>query len=116
MAVVGTAFFAPHQQSGVFEDTKMLRDCRQGNRERFGELAYICFAEGEPAQNRPPGRVGEGGECAIEGRIVNHKVNYLLFHLRRQAQIAAPKRFFWQPLASLAAPGQEQRRSGQEQQ
>ena len=56
----------------------MLHDGRQRDREGPRQLAdRDGFLRVETGQERPPRRVGEGGEGAVEegALIVNHKVN-----------------------------------------
>ena len=56
----------------------MLHDGRQRDREGPRQLAdRDAFLRVETGQERPPRRVGEGGEGAVEegALIVNHKVN-----------------------------------------
>ena len=56
----------------------MLHDGRQGDREGSRQLAHgDAFLRIETGQQRPPSRVGEGGEGAVEDSalIVNHRVN-----------------------------------------
>jgi berberine-like enzyme len=43
----------------------VLRDGLDADRERRGQLADRRLAVGEPVEDRPPGRVGEGGEGPV---------------------------------------------------
>jgi len=56
----------------------MLDHRRQRHRQRRGELAHRERALGQARDQRPPRRVGQSGEGAVEagGRIVNHVVKY----------------------------------------
>ena len=51
---------------------------------RFGKFVDIRLALGEASQHRPPGRVGQRGECLAEPVLVDrrcHEFGLLLFHL-----------------------------------
>ena len=43
-----------------------------------GEVLDRCLALGESGQDRPPRRVGEGGECRAEGVGLLHVHHYLV--------------------------------------
>ena len=44
----------------------MLGDRRLAHGEGRGELGHRGFAERQPGEDRPPGRIGERGEGGIE--------------------------------------------------
>jgi hypothetical protein len=78
----GATGFPPHDQPGVGEHREVLhhRGQRHGQRPgEFGDGKIAAFPQ--PRDERAPGRVGEGGESAVEtavggGWILNHKVKY----------------------------------------
>src|SRR3954452_11243449 len=53
-------------QAGALEDAQVLGDGLQRDRERRGELVHRGLALDEPREDRPPGRVGQGGEGRAE--------------------------------------------------
>ena len=56
---------------------EMLHHRRQGHVERLGELAHRGRALAQPLDHDAAGRVGQGLEGEIEGRlIVKHTLNY----------------------------------------
>ena len=69
----------PGDQPRILEDVEVLHDRRQRHGERLGEIADTDgVAVAQARQQRPPRRIGEGGERAVErgGLIVNHVVKY----------------------------------------
>jgi len=58
-------FFSTHQP-GCFEYSDVFLDARQGDVEGLGELAYSGVRATQTLKNSAAGRVGEGGEGAIE--------------------------------------------------
>ena len=76
----GAAALAARDQPGIRQNVEMLHHRRQRHREWLGQRAdreTVGFAQA--SQQRPPRRVGERGEGAVErgGRIVNHLVKYM---------------------------------------
>src|SRR5438445_445911 len=66
-------------EPGALEDSQVPRDRRQGDLERPRELSHRGLTRGEPGQDRPARRIGQGRESRIEGggRMLNHAVNYM---------------------------------------
>ena len=66
-------------QAGALEHPQVLRDGRHAHVERLGELGDRALARGQPRQDRPAGRVGEGGKRGAElidwHAVLNHPVN-----------------------------------------
>ena len=56
---------AARDESGTLENVEVLRDRRLRDRERCGELGNGGLTRGEPGEDRPPGRVGEGCEAGV---------------------------------------------------
>ena len=72
-----TAGLLARDEAGIGQHVEMLHDRRQRHRKRLGELAdRKCISVGQPREQRPPRRVSQRGESAIESliRILNHKV------------------------------------------
>jgi hypothetical protein len=57
---------APCDKAGALEHAKVLRDGRQAHVERLGQIADRTLARHQARQDRPAGRVGEGGERGAE--------------------------------------------------
>ena len=55
-----------------FEDLQVPRDGLQADVERLGQLVHRRLAVGQPGEDRPAGRVGQGGEGAVE-EVVGHR-------------------------------------------
>jgi hypothetical protein len=53
-------------QPRALEHLHVLGDRGQGHAEGLGKLADGCLAGGQAREDRPPRRVGEGGEDAVE--------------------------------------------------
>jgi hypothetical protein len=72
----GAADLCSGDQSGIREHVEMLHDRRQRHRERPGELAHRqAVLVVQPRDQRPPRRVGERREGAVEGLLMlNHRV------------------------------------------
>jgi hypothetical protein len=74
----GPAGLAAADQSGTGQDVDVLHHRRQRHGEWFGQFAdgkAVMLAQA--GDQGPAGRVGEGGEDAIEiGMMVNHVVKY----------------------------------------
>jgi hypothetical protein len=69
------AAFAPFDQAGNFQHIEMLEHRRQRHREGRGQRGDGKFRRfTETGQHGAPGRIGQGGEDAIERvrLIVNH--------------------------------------------
>jgi hypothetical protein len=65
--LVDASVTATPEKSRFFEDAQMFRNRRQRHRVRASEMSYALVAPGEVGQDPPPGRVGQGGESAVEG-------------------------------------------------
>ena len=65
------------------ENTDVLGDSLERHIERLRELGHCLFCPRDPAQNRPPRRMGQGPKNAIEVLVatVNHEVEYQLFRM-----------------------------------
>ena len=61
---------------GLLEDSDVLLHPRQRHAERSGELADRRTAAPEALEDHPSGGVREGGERAVDRRILNHRVQY----------------------------------------
>src|SRR6478609_7723931 len=68
-----------------FEHAKVLRDGGESHVERGGQLPHRRLALAEPRQDRPTGRVGEGGEGGTE-QIGGHCGASFVFNLSVQYQ------------------------------
>ena len=67
-AVMDAPLATPLEESGLLEDLHVLRDRREGNLERPGELRDARLAAGEVREDRAPSRVRERRERAVQGR------------------------------------------------
>jgi hypothetical protein len=77
-AAMNAAVFLAGQKAGVFQDAQMLGYGGKRHRKGVGEVGDRSLPEGQPRQDRPPGRVRERGEGRVETlAIVNHSVKYL---------------------------------------
>ena len=63
---VGTAAHGPPHEPGVLERLDVLGSGGQRHPERLGQLAHRVLLRGQPAKHRPPGRVGQRAEHAVE--------------------------------------------------
>ena len=84
---------APREQAGILEYREVLRDGGQRHGEGPRELADRGVRRLRQArEDRPPRRIGEGGERRVEGGgTVNHMVNYI----RERAAVKRPGRVYW---------------------
>jgi len=74
---VDASLFSPREKAGALQDPEVLGDGRKRHLEGAREVRHRGVREGEPRQDRPARRVGEGGKSAVQrSGIVNHKVNY----------------------------------------
>jgi len=74
----GAAALAAADQAGDFKHVEMLEHRRQRHRKRLGQRGDGEFRRlAEASQHGAPGRIGKGGEDAIQvvWLMVNHKVN-----------------------------------------
>ena len=63
-------------EPGSLQHPQVLRDRGLAHVERFGEILDRGLASGEASQDRPPGRVGQGGECRAERVRLRHVHHY----------------------------------------
>jgi hypothetical protein len=78
-AAVDTAINFALEQARGLEDTEMLGNSRQGEREWLGKLGNCGLTLRETGENAAASGVGEGGERGVERCaliIVNHTVKY----------------------------------------
>ena len=67
------SLFLSNEQAGFLEDAQMLGDGRKGHVERLRQLADGPASQGHASEDGAAGRIGEGGEGAVDGRwILNH--------------------------------------------
>src|SRR3954466_1187 len=63
-------------EAGAFQHPQVLRDRGLAHVERFGEVLHRCVTRSETGEDRPTGRVGEGGERRAEG-VLRHRPSLL---------------------------------------
>jgi hypothetical protein len=73
----GTAGFRPRDQARIRQHVEMLHDRGQRHRKRLRQFAHRdAVALAEPRHQRPPGRIRQRGEGAVQClvAILNHVV------------------------------------------
>ena len=61
-------------QPGLAQHPEVARHRRAANREGAGNVARRGLVIQQPAQDFPPGRVGQGAELLVHGQVVGLKV------------------------------------------
>src|SRR5438105_9932286 len=70
---------SPRDESRALEDLEVLRDRRERHVEGLRQLRDRSLARGQPREDRPPGRIGDGRERRAEP--VGRHVCYFTFWL-----------------------------------
>jgi len=73
------ALLLPYHEARTRENLEVLLDRGERHRQRGRKIGNAVRSPGQPVENRPSSRIGQGTKCGVErgGLIIKHLLKYI---------------------------------------